>query len=131
MQLAESKAVTSLRGSCNPVTLVESLPQILSDVLLRSANLRQRVIDFGILAGLMQKLEDGTCHDVRMSLLCLDILGMFGKCLQLHDSLGSTREARPIGPGADCTGKLEPLEGRRRKGPEERCQDFRRVGSDG
>ena len=39
-----------------------------------------------------------------------DILGVFGKCLQLHDSLGSTKEARPIGPRADCTGKHEPLD---------------------
>ena len=68
MQLAESKVTTSPRGSCNPVTLAEFLPQILSDVLLRSAKPWQPVLNFGILASLKQKLEDGTCHDIHMSL---------------------------------------------------------------
>ena len=44
-------------------------------------DLKQQVIDGGIIATLTKKLEDGERHGVRMSLLCLEILGMSGNGL--------------------------------------------------
>ena len=43
-------------------------------------DLKQQVMDGGIIATLT-KLEDGERHGVRMSLLCLEILGMSGNGL--------------------------------------------------
>jgi hypothetical protein len=42
-------------------------------------------MDGGIVTTVMKKLEGGKPHGVRMSLICLEILGMPENCLQLHD----------------------------------------------
>ena len=57
--------------------LGEFLHRILSDVLLRSDNLRRRVVSLGIVTILVKKLEGGNHHEVRVSLSCLDSLGAF------------------------------------------------------
>ena len=49
-----------------------------------SDELRQQVIHLGIVDILLKKLEVGDRHEVRMSLICLDILGTLGKCLYLQ-----------------------------------------------
>ena len=57
--------------------LGEILSRILSDVLSSSDNLRRRVVNLGIVTILVKKLEGGNCHEVRVSLSCLDSLGAF------------------------------------------------------
>ena len=42
-------------------------------------------MDCGIVATVTKKLEGGNPHGVRMSLICLEILGMSENRLQLHD----------------------------------------------
>ena len=57
--------------------LGEFLPRISSNVLSLSDNSRRGVVNRGIIDILMKKLEGGNCHEVRVSLSCLNSLGTF------------------------------------------------------
>jgi hypothetical protein len=50
---------------------------------LENLLVKQKVIDPGIVATLTKKLEGGERHGVRMSLICLEIIGMSENGLEL------------------------------------------------
>ena len=52
--------------------------------VLGPAELRQQVNGLHLVDILVKRLEAGNRHEVRMSLLCLEILGTFGKRQCLH-----------------------------------------------
>ena len=78
------------------------LPRILSNGMLCPADLRQGIINRKAVDILVNQLETGNRHEVRMSLSYLDILGTFEKRLHLCGSLRCTRDAQFTGAGADC-----------------------------
>ena len=98
--------------------------------VLGLVDLRQQVIKFGTVPTLVKKLEVGKHHEVRMSLLCLDILGAFGICLHLHNSIRYTREGKSAGARADCNRQRDLLEAQKERASKESCQGSCRIGSD-
>ena len=63
---------------------------------MRPADLKQRIISCEIVASLVKNFEVGDACKVRMSLICLDILGTCGECLHLRSSLSVLREGNSL-----------------------------------